>query len=250
MVRTYTSYTEDFVETKNQQFHLPDSYRWIRGGGSHPLAYGVCFLVASVWCRCSLRLRVVDRASWPRDRRQGFFLYGNHTQPFGDVMAPILAGKSRRKYWIASAANLGIPVLGRLLPALGILPVPERAAQMRPFLEAVRTRISQGFGVVVYPEAHVWPWYTGIRPFPAVSFGYPLALHAPVYCTTMTYQRRRHGSRPRATLFVDGPFEGVGGTLREKKESLCAQVHACMERHAKESSTYAWVVYEPKERAV
>lgn len=37
---------------------------------------------------------------------------------------------------------------------------------MRSFLDAIRTRIEEGSFIMVYPEAHIWPYYTGIRDFP------------------------------------------------------------------------------------
>ncbi len=45
--------------------------------------------------------------------------------------------------------------------------------------------------MTIFPEAHVWPYYTGIRPFGEAAFHYPVATGKPVYTMTVTYQRRR-----------------------------------------------------------
>ncbi len=48
---------------------------------------------------------------------------------------------------------------------LGALPVPDSISEYKKFSKAYKKRISDGHPVVIYPEAHVWPYYTGIRPF-------------------------------------------------------------------------------------
>ena len=94
---------------------------------------------------------------------------------------------------------------------------------------AIHRKLENGHCLVIYPEAHVWPYYTGIRPFPSVSFVYPVRENTPVYCMTTTYQQRRGGSKPRATVFLDGPFyPETEGTLSERAEKLRQKVYDCM----------------------
>lgn len=251
-VRYYRSFTEDFVQTANQAKTVDEHYRFVHANPfyrllSH-LLYGCGFLIALVYCRFALHLKVVNRARFPKDRKQGYFVYANHTQPFGDVVMPFLENPSRRKYWIGSSANLGIPLAGRLLPMWGILPVPSSVGQMHAFEDAVAQRVREGCGIYVYPEAHVWPWYTGIRPFAPVSFTYPVKLDAPVYVATTTYQRRRFGKRPRTTVYLEGPVgDNTGLTRRERKQALCDGVASLMQACAAKESRYAYVTYLPAE---
>ena len=93
---------------------------------------------------------------------------------------------------------------------LGALPVPDSISEYKKFSKAYKKRISDGHPVVIYPEAHVWPYYTGIRPFEKTSFRFPAELKAPVYVMTTTYTRRRFfgvvTKRPKLTVYVDGPY--------------------------------------------
>ena len=56
------------------------------------------------------------------------------------------------------------------------------------FNEAVDKRLAQKNCLVIYPEAHVWPYYTGIRKFPAgdKSFKYAVRNKLPIFTMTTT----------------------------------------------------------------
>ena len=41
---------------------------------------------------------------------------------------------------------------------------------MKEFRKAIAYRVGQNQSVAIFPEAHVWPYYTGIRPFSDASF--------------------------------------------------------------------------------
>lgn len=248
-VFTPASFDADVVESKNQHCPLPEDYRFIREDWGFRLwagfLYGLTKAAGFLYCRTVLHLRFQNRAVLKAYRHRGIFLFGNHTQEFGDVVIPALAVRPQRIYTIASTANLGIPVIGKLLPAIGILPIPGSMERMREFMDAVRARSRQGHCVVVYPEAHVWPYYTGIRPFPATSFRFPVEESAPCFAMTTTYQKRRFGKRPKVTVYLDGPFfpeEGLTGR-KEKQESLRTKIHDCMVRRSAQSN-YDYIRYE------
>jgi 1-acyl-sn-glycerol-3-phosphate acyltransferase len=99
-----------------------------------------------------------------------------------------------------------MPFLGRITPSLGALPLPDDAKATKNFLQAVETRILQKHAITIYPEAHIWPYYTGIRPFKDTSFRYPIQQKVPVFCFTNTYQKRKWRKTPRLVTYLDGPF--------------------------------------------
>lgn len=209
-IRYYQSYTDDFVETKDQSHKIPEDYQWIRKDPLSRLLSGLIYtaaiLFSSVYCRLCLHMRYRNARVLRQARKTGAFLFCNHTQPFGDVFMPALPSLPTRIYTVVSPANLGIPVIGKLLPYLGALPVPDTIQGMKRFQEALEYRLAQRRFITIYPEAHVWEYFTGIRPFPDTSFKYPVKFGKPSYSLTVTYQKRRFGGRPRATVYIDGPF--------------------------------------------
>ncbi len=249
-VRTYRDYTDDFVESKNQDITLPDGYVWLHSNifyrAASAILYGAGCVFSLFYTRFFLHVRVVNRQVLKKCRATGFFLYGNHTQPVGDAFAPVRYVFPKRINTIMSPSNLGIPVLGRFLPMLGGLPIPDSAGDMKKFMQAVQYRADHGRCIIVYPEAHVWPWCSFIRPYPDTAFSFPVMCHVPAFCMTTTYQQRRHGKRPRATVYLDGPFYPDSELSSKKaRKQLHDEIYSCMQNRSK-NSTYIYIRYERK----
>ena len=190
-----------------------------------------CFLKA-VW-----RHRIVGREKLRPFRKKGLFIYGNHTHPLCNTCIPAMLCFPQRVYLVCSAANVSIPHIGLAAASLGALPLPEGKEAYKNFRAAIERRIGEGCAVAIYPEAHIWPYYTGIRPFTDVSFAYPVSLNTPAFCFTDTYQKRRFSGRPRIVTYVDGPFyppEGV--SARDARAALRNEVYNAMCERAKNSN--------------
>lgn len=232
----YKTLQDDFFDD-GKEHKLPDGYKWIRNDllskFLSAVIYTLALIFSNIYCRLFLHIKIVG-AKKVRRQKGGFFLYGNHTQPVGDVFNPALACFPKRIYTVVGAANMDLAFIGKILPYLGALPIPDTLGGMKDFQKAIECRVNGGHPIIIYPEAHVWEYYTGIRPFGAVSFKYPVNLDAPVYCMTTTYKLRKHGKKPRAVIYIDGPF-GAQGSKKEKAEKLCKQVYECMTERSKES---------------
>ncbi|GAN36555.1 lysophospholipid acyltransferase family protein [Lacticaseibacillus paracasei] len=247
-VVTYRHLTDDVVAAPDQETEIPDNYRWEpswRFRIKANLVYAGSWLFAQGYCRSVLHVR--NRKAFRQAAGRGYFVYGNHTQPFGDVFTPMRVNQSRRVFTLASPANLSVPILGRIVPYGGGLLVPSKLHQLRPFAQAIRRVIKQRHVVMIYPEAHVWPYYTGIRPFENGAFHYPVTTNAPVFATTMTYQARRWRQKPRRILYVDGPFwPDEQLPLKARQQQLEAQVRTAMTTRAA-LSTATYIHYQQRE---
>lgn len=73
-------------------------------------------------------------------------------------------------------------------------------------INCIKTRINQKKAIMIYPEAHIWPYYTKIRPFNYQSFKYPIKYNKPIFVLTNCYQKRRFFKRPKIKTFIDSPF--------------------------------------------
>lgn len=237
----YHSFDEDIVKNVGQDYKLPPDYKWIQHGKLQTVLSGILYavvkLMARIYCRFFMRVQFRGRETVNACRGRGCFVYANHTQPFGDVILPAIAADRHRVFVVASPANLGIPVIGKILPGLGAIPVPDDRKRMKEFVEAIKTRIDSGHCVFIYPEAHVWPYYTEIRPFSTSSFHYPIEMDAPVFCMTMTYQKGSSG-HPKATCYIDRceiPSED-GISRRQKIRMLRNAVYDCMKMRSSRSN--------------
>lgn len=174
--------------------------------------------------------KIVNKDLIHQAEEQGFFIYGNHTNPVADAFIPTKVCYPRHAYVIVHPNNVSMPVLGRITPSLGAIPLPDDMDAARNFMKAIQLKIKQNKGVMIYPEAHIWPFYTKIRPFTDASFRYPVQLKTPVFSLTNTYIRRNNKSdKPQIVTYIDGPFF-ADKTLsaKEQKKQLRDQVYNAM----------------------
>lgn len=248
-IRYYTSFSDDFVETKDQNRRVPGDYPWVPNRFLSGLVYTLAVLFSGVYLRLFLHVRYKNSRILHQGRKTGAFLYCNHTQPFGDVFLPALPALPGRIYTVVSPANLAIPVIGKLLPYLGALPIPDTVQGMKQFASAMDRRLTEKRYITIFPEAHVWEYYTGIRPYTDAAFKYPVKFRKPVYCMTVTYQKRRFGAKPRATVFVDGPFFPEPAlTPKAQAARLRDQVYGCMKDRSRHSN-FDYIRYERADAA-
>jgi hypothetical protein len=88
--------------------------------------------------------------------------------------------------------------------------------------------------IAIYPEAHIWPYYTHIRPFRQESFHYPVSYDVPSFCFTNTYHKRRFKKKPRMITRIEGPFYPDKSLKRnEAIKDLRDRIYAAMDENTK-----------------
>lgn len=244
----YDSFDEDVIESANQDYRLPADYQWVRKGifsrVMSGVIYGLALAFSSVYCGMFLHLKIRGRKNL-KGISGGYFIYANHTQPLGDVFTPALAVFPKRIYTVVSPANYGIPVLGRILPFLGALPIADNLKGMKEFTSAMEYRLNKKHPVVIYPEAHVWEYYTKIRPFGDTSFKFPVKFCRPAVVMTVTYKKSKIFKRPIMEAFLDGPFYGEGETQKERAKDLKTKVYDTM-CHRSLNSDFEYIEYKKR----
>lgn len=247
-VRFYSSFSDDFDQSADQDFKLDENYKWVRtdlrSRCLSGLIYGLAVILGGAYCKFFLHMRVKGRKKL-KGLRGGFFIYGNHTQPVGDVFIPALCVLPKRIYTVVSTANYGIPVIGKILPFLGALPIVDSLHGIKELSTAIEERLKKGHPVVIYPEAHVWEYYTHIRPFPDTAFKFPVKFDAPTFAMTVTYKKSRFFKRPIMEVFLDGPFHPQGSTAKDKARNLHQKVFSAMCQRSK-TSNCSYIVYKEK----
>ncbi len=247
-VRYYNSFIDDFELSANQDFKLPDDYKWVRNDLLSKflsgLIYGLAVIFGGAYCKFFLHIKVRGRKNL-KGVKGGYFIYGNHTQPVGDVFIPALCVLPRRIFTVVSRANYGIPVIGKILPYLGALPIDESLRGMKELNRAMELRLKRRHPIVIYPEAHVWEYYTGIRPFSDTSFKFPIKQNVPAFAMTVTYKKPRFFKRPIMEVFIDGPFYPEGENAKQKAEMLHNKVYTIMKERSC-NSDFEYIKYVPK----
>ncbi len=160
-----------------------------------------------LYCKLVFGLRIENRKAL-RALPGGYFLYGNHTNTLADAFIPTLLSFPRRANIITSADTVSIPGVRNIVQMLGAIPLANTIEGTRQFLAAMHRRLERGQAVMIYPEAHIWPYYNGIRPFPDTSFAYPVREQLPAVAAAVVYRQRKllRALPPRITVVVSDPF--------------------------------------------
>lgn len=185
--------------------------------------------LAFLFLKIKFAHKIVNKKILRDYRKEGYFLYGNHTNDIADALIPSMLCFPKDVSVIVHPNNVSMPILGKITPFLGALPLPDDKMAAKHFSSALKNRLKKGQCIAIYPEAHIWPYYTKIRPFKDTSFGYPAKYETKVFCFTNTYQKRRFFKTPRIVTYIDGPF-GCDSflSLKQQRENLREQVYASM----------------------
>ncbi len=226
-------HNDEFSTAKITPKKIDGGYKYIRDKGffgrlaAFFLYRVIAVPLAYVYLKIKFKHKIVGK-----EKLEGVgaaFIYGNHTQAIADALIPTFISRPKKAYVIVHPNNVSMPVLGRLTPYMGALPLPDGLSAARNFNAVIRELSAKKNRIFIYPEAHIWPYFTGIRSFPSDSFSYPIKLDAPVFCFTNTYQKRKRGSRVKIVTYVDGPFykneELSGAACREE---LRLRAYECM----------------------
>lgn len=254
----YESEEDDPIKTdeqeKKQEVRLPEGYEFIPKNVFVRMYSAILFRIFWVFGQWYERhywqAKFYGREKLKQAKGKGYVVYANHTNPFHDVFGPAVAA-NRRIFTIISPVNLKVPGIGKLLPYLGGLPLGKTREEKKAFNEAVDKRLSQKKCLVIYPEAHVWPYATKIRKFPAGdrSFKYAVRNGLPIFTMTTTYHRRKdkkRGDLPRMDVYIDGPFlPNADKSEDENRADLAKQAYDSMVKYSKKN-TYEYFEYKKK----
>jgi len=184
---------DDFANTNIKAEKIPADYPYFFRSlaarfGSFLLLYLVTIPVLTIlnWFKFGIRIHGKKNL---RRIKTGFVLYGNHTAHHDAFIPQALLYRRRKVYIIANPDAVSIPFVKYMTKALGAWPLPETVKGSMRFLEAIAAAIKKKKVIAVYPEAHIWPFYTGIRPFPPTSFQYASRNGVPAVPFVTTYRK-------------------------------------------------------------
>lgn len=201
---------DEFSDAKIKPKRIDEKYEYLPKSVFRRCFFSVLYRLAAkpiafLFLKCKFGWRVRNKKVLKKEKG-AYFLYGNHTSVAADPLIPAMLAGKKHAYVVVHAANVSIPLVGNLIAALGALPLPDDKAAAKNFLAALKYRVEESEAICIYPEAHIWPYYTKIRPFVDTSFRYPVNFGVPTYTFTNTYQKRKFFKKPRIVTYVDGPF--------------------------------------------
>ena len=205
-----------------------------------------------LYLKFKFKHKFVGKEKLKKYKKDGFFIYANHTQNFADTFIPSVADYPKRNFLLVNPENISLKGTGWLVELLGAIPVPSNIKATKNFLNQIEYRIRKGQSITIYPEAHIWPYYTKIRNFTAVSFKYPVELNKPSFSITNTYQKEKN--KVKMVSYIEGPFyadveneKGIELSKKERVHNLRNKVYNSMVDNSK-NSNYEKIIYKKKDK--
>ena len=234
---------DEFSKSSIEPRIIDENYKYVHKNPLWNLCSFVLQNILSVpikilYAKIKFRIKYIGKEKIKLYRNEGYFIYGNHTQPFADTFIPSIPMYPKRNFLIVNPVNISLKGTGTLVEMLGAMPIPSNKSAMKNFLNAIKQKTNKGYAITIYPEAHIWPYYTKIRPFKDVSFKYPVQLEKPAFCITNTYQSYgRNNQKIKIVSYIDGPFfPSKELTLKEQQKELRNKIYNCMDERSKNSN--------------
>ncbi|MCL2470724.1 MAG: 1-acyl-sn-glycerol-3-phosphate acyltransferase [Propionibacteriaceae bacterium] len=226
---------------------VDETYPYIRRNPLWRLASALLYYVVGpipVWLISKMYgMKIVNRSAIRK--AGGCYAYANHTH-WTDVLIPYLLAFPKRAYVVAGPTAVSVPVAKHLVPMVGGIPLNETVTGKAHFRQALDRAVKRGGVVAIFPEAHVWPYFNGIRDFSPASFTYPVRCSSPVVGYVVTYRPRRWLTMrpPRPTVTVGEPImPETWANQPDPKQVLRDKVYQFMSQTARTKKSYAWVHY-------
>ncbi|MGN1095163.1 MAG: hypothetical protein ACI4QR_02110, partial [Eubacteriales bacterium] len=157
---------------ERRKIEIGGDYPYIRKNIFYKIAAFIVYRIfvtpfAFLYCKIKFGMKIIGKEKLKPYKKDAFYFYGNHTQVPGDGFIPNTITFPKNTYVIVHPDNVALRGTGTLMMMLGALPTPTTLKGFAAFEKAVSQRINEKSAVVIYPEAHIWPYHTGIRPFPS-----------------------------------------------------------------------------------
>lgn len=244
---------DDFAGTNIKQKKVGSNFNYIQKNIIKRIfAFLIYYLIAIpvIFCytRCMRHVKYINRKA-VRKLKGPCFMYGNHTGVI-DAYSPGLICFPKRSKILVSADTVSIKGIKNIVQMLGAVPVPNDASGMKKFVKAIQYYNEKKYTITIYPEAHIWPFYTGVRQFKDTSFAYPVMTNTPVIAFFTAYSKpegfMQKFRKANVTVYVSDPFyPDTTLSRKEAQKKLRDEVFNFMKECSEKYSTYSVIEYRP-----
>ena len=246
---------DDFDEVGLSRPPVPENYKYKRTNPinnffSGILYHGIAKPVLGLYCLFK-GIKVVNKKELKKLKGKGAYIYSNHVA-ISDVFKfqAFVGFNMKRVNIIGYSDSLSMPIVRNLVRALGYLPLPLKgdAKNMLAMTESLDFYTKKGQFVLIYPEAHIWPYYTKVRNFTSGSFIYPAKYLTPVVPAVTIWRKPKIGKKPKQTIVIgEIIFPKEGKSMIENKEYLHKKCLEEMQRISNSYDQYEYIKYIKEE---
>ena len=222
-------FNQDFNELGLTRKGVPSNYKYkhtspIYWFFSHILYYGLAKLVLGPYCILH-GIKFKNKKVLKAFKHTGAFIYANHVAISDAFKFQIFI--HRRVHIIGYSDALSIPVAKRIVPSLGLIPLPlkEDRDNFHKMTDYINYLVNKRkYYVLIFPEAHIWPYYTEIRNWKNNALIYPAMMNVPIIPAVTVWKKRKFRKVPRQVVVFGTPiYPKEGESITFNKDYLHQQ---------------------------
>ena len=232
--RYYSSFTDDFMNTKTvKNVVVDEKYPYIPKNPfvrffRNVMYYTLGYPGVKIIDRLHYGVKIYGKKNLKGIK--GALIVGNHSNAFDGSFAIVEVSGPKKCYVVANKDAIEVPVARFFTKSFGALPVPDTTKGLANLNKSVVKLLEKGNRVAIFPEAHIWPYYTGLRPFSSVGFHYAVKANVPVVPFVVTYRltkgKNKFKKLPKVNLTILNPiYPDKSKTLAENKAYLAEQAY-------------------------
>ena len=246
---------DDFADNNINKKAIDNNYRYVNTSllfRVNSFLFKFLFAIPILWFINTVffRSKIVNKKLLKQLKHKGYYLYANHVLSFDPVVLPVKTQPGKRTIIIAGHELFSISgFVSWFVKHLDAIPIPNTNIEMTEnFCKCLSYNIKKGHRVLIYPEAHIWPYYNDIRDFKASSFRYPVDDNAPVVISTTTFKKRKGNRKPKPIIYLDGPFyPNEDLSYHDRIKDLRDQAYNAMKWRAGQEDNCEYIRYVKKD---
>lgn len=213
------------------------------------LYYGLAKPILGTYCLFH-GIRYKNKKNLKRLHGKGAFIYANHVAISDVFKFQSIIFHHKRVNIIGLSNAASIPVAKWVVKSFGYLPIGNDVDNMIGLKDACEFYVKKRKQyVLIFPEAHIWPYYTKIRNFKNVSFYYPAQAMAPVVPAVTIWRHVWYSKKPRQTVVFGKPiFPDPSLNTTENRDLLAEECKAQMKFIASSYKQVEYIKYIKKEK--
>lgn len=208
----HDTHTDDFAGTNINQKKISDKYNYIpKNIFYRTVSWFLYHIIAKPLVFLMVKLiyhqKFINKKAIKESRNKPYVIYANHTNGMLDAYTPNII-RQRKNYILVNPDAVSIKGIGFFVKCMGAIPVPNTRQSVKNYLDSIDYVLHHNNSITIYPEQHIWPYYTKIREFSDHSFRYPVDNNTPVYSLTNVYVKSKlfFRKKPRVLSVISGPF--------------------------------------------
>ncbi len=150
----------------------------------------IAIMFMGPWIKHRYKLEIVGKENIKLVKKKGVIVTVNHVHNFDNLLVGTRLLHHRKCYFITLKDNINMPLVGFFLRSLGGIPIPSSLKAMPSFEKSVDELLKKKKAVIICPEASLWPYYRGVRPFKKGAFRFAVKNNSPVLPVVISFRRK------------------------------------------------------------